>query len=186
MTVYEIVGLVNEYRSLLPFNDNVWDTKLLDFDGTSREKKWKPLKMKLDNARGKKPDIFFASGLVVIPSWSVDSLRSTFERSGELLPVHWGRETGFLYNLTRLGNYIHKSNSTWLEDENGPFLIDKPAFRERQIPKTTLFGTKEIPGVFGVGDSKNSPISMLMELELNGVSFVPIWDSKRGVLDYDH
>ncbi len=185
MIVYELGGLVNEHQGLLPYNDSVWDKGLMDFNGETRLKSWKPLRMKVDNVRGKKPDIFFASGLVVIPSWSVDRLRPILERSGELLPVFWNRESGFLYNLTRLGGYINESESSWLEDENGPFLIDKPAFQKSKIPKTVLFGICKIPGIFGVGDSPKSPISKLRSLDLKGVIFVPIWDSKRGVLDYD-
>ncbi len=185
MIVYEIVGLVNKYQGLLPYNDNVWDKGLLDFNGSSRLDGWKPLRMKVDNARGKQPDIYFASGLAVVPSWSFERLRPILERSGELLPVFWKREKGFLYNLTRLGKYIDQAGSLWFEDEDGPFMIDKPAFRDSKTPKSVLFGTKEIPGIFGVGDLPSSPINKLKELDLRGVKFVPIWDAKRGVLDYD-
>ena len=185
MIVYEVRGLVNQYKGLLPYNDTVWDKGTLNFDGSSRATKWKPLKMKVDNARGKKPDIFFASGLVVVPSWSIEALRPILSRSGELLPVTWNRESGFLYNLTRVGNYIDKSQSAWLEDEDGPFLIDKPAFREQKVPKTVLFSTKEVPEVFGVGNNPNSPIFKLQALKLKGVEYVPVWDSEHGVLEYD-
>lgn len=186
MIVYQLGGLVNEYQGLLPYNDNVWDKGLLDFDGSKRARNWKPLKMKVDNARGKKPDVFFASGLVVVPSWSAERLRPILERSGELLPVYWNRENGFLYNPTRLGKYIDKSGSVWLEDEDGPFLIDRPAFREQKIPQTVLFSTQEIPEIFGVGGIPNSPICKMTALDLRGIVYVPIWNSNRGVLEYDH
>ena len=184
MIVYEIRGLVNEYQGLLPYNDNVWDKGLLDFDGNEKTE-WRPLKMKLDNAKGKKPDIFFASGLVVIPSWRSEILKPILTRSGEFLPVHWKKETGFLYNLTRRGDFINKSDSSWHEDEDGPFMIDKPAFRKQKIPKTVLFSTSEVPEMFGVGDAANSPIAKLKKLGLKGVSYLPIWDSKQGLLEYD-
>jgi len=155
----------------------------LHFDGTPKVN-WVSPPLVIANPHAKKGG-FVSSfpGCLVMRSAAVEKLGESLEVAGELLPVEFNAEHGFLLNVLQVVDCMDHEQSDWAIAKDGVtrLLCRRFAFRLDALPESTLF---KVPGLSasmfahtGLPGSTTSFCSKVGEHKLTGLRFELVWDS---------
>ncbi len=149
MRVFQIVGAVNDFQSLLPADPAIHELieeSPLWFDGRSKATGWASPAMKIMSPKKNAPDL-----------WSVNSdaafaatpeafplIQAFFEMAGEVLPLPVGRQTLHLLNVTVCEDCLDGDRCGWILGDDGERLAvdDSPGgyvFDPRFFPESSIF-----------------------------------------------
>ncbi len=122
---------------------------------------WKPIEISFAKLSGVKkgdiPDLMIRNGRLFLNEKAYECLRETLEAHGEFLPVTFGSEAGYLFNILRLADDIGGLNqklSTRDEHDDLQSLV----FHEEKMIKILVFRTSfdDYMGVYCNGAFKQA------------------------------
>lgn len=185
MEVFELDFWSDEYQCLVfdgPESEPVFTPGgVLCFDGKSKLP-WHPPSLRIYNPTAKKGDfLYLCPGCLVVRETAMEGLRTEFEISGELLPVHFGGEHGAILNVTSIVNCLDQEKSDWLISKDGVTKLRcrRAVFLRDHVPESTIFKVPELPTRIyvhtGHGDEEDSFPWKVENLGLTGLRLKSVW-----------
>jgi hypothetical protein len=185
MKVYRILPDVNRFQSLFPEDGAVWETSLLDFDGTPKGATWHPPKVFVLQPNLIRGNFFhLCSGAIVADSVASTALLDLLERSGELLAMPYQTEDLQIVNVTECVNVLDEEQTKWVlgRSTGKRIRIEKYAFKQNRFTETALFkipetSRSEILTIEGLKDPEDEFKFNVESKGLSGLLFQELWDS---------
>jgi hypothetical protein len=184
LKIYTLEFLTDTYQSLLPEDDNIWGTGLLDMDCRPKKENWKSPKVRIENPVLEKSDFLrLCVGGMVISSEKVNLLMPQLEMVGELLPIKWVEGNGYLCNILKCSNCLNHEKTEWIygEETKKPIRITKHVFIPSLVPESTIFKIPERKATIyiteGIKDPEDEFKFIVESNRLSGLSFKKVWES---------
>lgn len=182
MKVYKLELEVDDYQSLLPKDDSVFDTGLLSLDGSSKKGQWvSPLEVELDNNEALVPDIYsLGAGNFLISAAFINILKHKLVNT-EFLPVFWSEGERCLINVVGYSDCLDADSTEWcLDDDSGRRLfIEEHQFNKSKLPESFLFKIEEECFELFCVDKEDGSENFKFLIEkhdLKGVGFEVVWE----------
>ncbi len=178
MTIFRIEPDVDNYCSLRLADAVLAESKLMAFDGTSREAQWhQPMAAVVDNAEAPVPEILdIGAGNLVLFGRSSKLLRDELAFYCELLPVLWAENEGEVVNVLGLSDCLDPDSSKWvIGAQSGKRIrIEQYEFVEQKVPERLVF---KIPERRFETFCTDEFADLLKAYDLRGINLVPVWTS---------
>ena len=135
---------------------------------------WQPIEItfaKLSgNKKGNMPDLMIRNGRLFLNKKAYECLHQHLEGRGEFLPVTYGEESGYLFNILALADNVDGLDKK-LSTKNEFYELQSLAFHEDRIKGFSVFRTA-FDNFMGVYCNENFKLT-IESAGLNGVSFSP-------------
>lgn len=189
MRVYRLVFETDDYQSLIPEDENIWETDVLDMDCTPKSEKWVPPKVRVYNPRKRRGHFFrLASSAMVISADVCERLQPQLDFAGELLPLEWRGGEGYLLNVLECVDCLDHDRTEWVyrtadDGRQIRLRIKKHVFMKHLVPEATIFKIPENYRAYiyileRCEDSEDEFKSMVELNNLEGISFKLVWESE--------
>lgn len=186
MKVFRLEASVNDFRTLLPADEQLWSTGYLSFAGLPRRKDWHGLRAYVTNPIKPPADFMgFGSGTVAVSEEAAENSRTFFEMAGELLPVDI--EDGgrcYLLNVTECFNALDKEATKWIlgAKTQQPIQIEKYEFHANRLPESTIFKIPEtVKGEILVSERTGEALdefkAFYEQQGFTGLKFLQLWSA---------
>src|SRR5271170_2194023 len=117
MKIYRVDFAANDYQSLFPTDESLWESGMLIFDGTRRIQHWATPHLFCLKPKLKRGDFFGGNvSALIAPEETVQRVRGFFREAGELLSVSVeGNSRPFtILNVTECINVLDQEKTEWL------------------------------------------------------------------------
>jgi hypothetical protein len=176
LKVFRVRTDVNHFQYFLPENRSDYPI-LMDFDGTSKAKSWKPPPVYILKPKHKKGDFFnFGTGYLILSSRARDVLGEFLEMAGELLPLPYKGETYSLLNVTECIDCLDQKKTEFYPDQAPKkYAFHPDRFVESQLFKIPETDKAEILLVEGRDDPEEEFRHIVEANKLQGLIFEQLW-----------
>ncbi len=187
LSVYSIEALVNDFPSLLPADDSIYDARdhpLLG-DGRSQVEGWHPLKTMADGPEADFPDVVgLGAGGLVFKDKARSACEALLGNAVEWLPIIFpDGETGHYLNVTAISNCMDSEQSRWETDpDSGKRLwLIEPHFVSNEIPDSAFFKSHEsfTHTFLQSGEGGHKLLELIRAGALSGLQVNLVWQSTR-------
>ena len=181
MKIYRIEMDVDSYKSLIPSDPVVRQSRTLALNGSQKMLHWSPVEVELDNEGGLTPDVYSCgAGNILVQSRALGLLEGDISKYSELLPVFWGAEEGLLVNITDLSNCLDEDATRWYCDDltGERLMIEEYAFARERVPHALLFKIVQAPFRTFCADHEDGSTclpSLIRAHNLTGLALDLVW-----------
>lgn len=145
MKIFRLDVDVARYQTLVPEDQGLWRSGILNFDGRSKPN-WTPPLVRVYNPLQERGNFFhFAAGALAFDNVAREAMSDLFERSGEVLPLRTEGDELFVLNVTTCVNVLEHNAAVWsTSPSTGQKLrIKEYVFRPDLFPDSSVFKIPE-------------------------------------------
>lgn len=152
MYVYILDFDANDFAALHTVSEDDIE-RFSDFDGTSRARRWRPVKVFWETEQGAFPQSDFTtiSGAPIFNARAIEVLGDLLEGRGELLPLEPidGASPCWAFNITRLTDALNEDRTEFAYFRSGRTMdVDRYVFDAERLAEETIFKLSPLPDLY--------------------------------------